>query len=114
MAALYTALPRDHIEEIGRTDFARAFPWAMIERLEEFNWRLSVPEQEFLDSELEAMRLDLSNTIKKFIILAIRNTAYVDPRADRELRRVPDQYKQKGKYAEEINSAADRVYKAYL
>jgi hypothetical protein len=122
LADLQKALPSASIDWLHQKDFGNAFPRDAIEKMEEFNWRHTGPEHEFIDAELEAMRLELISCIEQFASSAGWNTVCINPGADREFRKIPDLRDENGKYsdrlffqkAKEINDAAEAVWKAYL
>jgi len=113
---LQEALPSSNIEWLHLNDFGNAFQYKMVEKIESFNWRHKGPQHEFLDPELEKMRLDLRNSTENLIHLANRYTSYVDH--DSEFRRIPDQHNDKNdriflQKAAEINDAAEDVWEKY-
>lgn len=121
LEAIQRALPSNTIEWIHTQDFGNGFWWKTIKDVENFNYRHTGPEHEFLDAELEHLRNRLRKAIDNFMNLASWYTASDDPGGEHDYRKIPDQYDEDGKYSDalffkksgEINNAADTLWEAY-
>jgi hypothetical protein len=115
------ALPEGSMVWLHEKDFGGSFHWRMIEFLEKFSWLPAVPTREFLDRELEPLRLDLVASAKEFLYLAASYTDDVFPATDSDMRKIPNQYDEQDNYSDklfhqkqrEINDAAEKVWNAY-
>lgn len=120
LAKLQEILPSYAVNGVHEKDFGNAFRWEMLESLEKFIWNHTGPEHEFLDSELEELRLQLRQATEELIHLAALYTSSVGPGAG-DIRKIPDQYDTNGNYSDrlffkkskEINESADRVWRSY-
>jgi hypothetical protein len=121
LAEITDALPEGSMVWLHEKDFGGSFRWGMIEFLEKFSWLPEVPAREFLDRDLESLRLGLVASAKEFLYLATRHTDYVFPATDSDIRKIPDQYDEQDNYSDklfhlkqrEINDAAEKVWDTY-
>jgi hypothetical protein len=101
-------------------DFGGSFRWSQIEKMQKYVWYNDRPEHEFLDKELERLRIELTSQIGKFSHLAGLYTTAIFHGEEDEVRKIPDQY-ENGEYSDarffkksgEINNAAEAVHDAY-
>lgn len=115
------ALPESSMEWLHEKDFGNSFRWNMVEFVENFAWQPQVPAREFLDRELESLRVDLVASAKNFVHLAAAYTDDLHPASDDDMRKIPDQEDEHGNYSDrlffekrdELNDAAEATWTAY-
>jgi hypothetical protein len=113
------ALPESSMEWLHTKDFGSSVRWSMVEFVEHYIWMPEVPAREFLDQELEKMRLDLREAAGCFLDLLASYTSARDQTDG--FRRIPDQRDEHGNYSDEpffrkqreINKGADQFFEAY-
>ena len=119
LAEITEALPEGDMEWLHTKDFGSSVRWSMVEFVEHYMWMPEVPAREFLDPELEKLRLDLRQAADCFLDLLAR---YTNARDQVEgFRRIPDQRDEHGNYSDapffrkqrEINKAADQLFETY-
>src|ERR1035437_4500479 len=66
---ILTSLPSTLIEWLHIQDFRAGFRWETLFPLLDFNHKHSGPEYEFLDAEIECLRLNLIERIQDFTVL---------------------------------------------
>jgi len=120
LSALQRTLPSSDMQWLHEKDFAGAFGDESVKSVEHFAYSHTGPEDEFLDHELESMRLELKNLTKEFIWVLYQHTDSLNPGQDRQIRKIPDQY-ENDEYsdrllfqkAKEINDAAESAWEKY-
>lgn len=106
-----------YIEFARDQDFDdQSFPWSMMQKFDDFvRWSQNA-NNEFLDADLEAARVQLAERVKKFVIEVATNTSPLDRNPDRS--KIHTDYRNENSetyisMVKELNDAGSAVYEAY-
>lgn len=119
LAEITEALPESSMDWLHTKDFGNSVRWSMVEFVEHYVWLPEVAVREFLDPELEQLRLHLRAAAGSFIDLL---ASYTSGRDQPEgFRRIPDRQDEHGNYSDgpffrkqrEINIASGQFFEAY-